>query len=175
MDNHHHHLLFWKRRFLPCQARVGRFPQGRQPNLWRHFSRFYWTTSGKEKSPSASYPPICIVWRGWSVWWWDGCVECSWGKESTVRICTAFWVRYSERGWCSEACMADWGSLGIWSVRVTRQDKTETWHFHLEVKVSFHYQCYLCKPVLIANHVHFLFCHYFYTLYARYLCILSHV
>ena len=38
--SHHHHLLFWKCRFLPRQARVGRLPRGRQLNLWRHFERF---------------------------------------------------------------------------------------------------------------------------------------
>ena len=63
----HQHLLFWKRRFLPHQARVGRFAQGRQPNLWQNFKKFNSNTSGK-KTPSASYPPMGI---GASFWGWD--------------------------------------------------------------------------------------------------------
>ena len=41
------HLLFWECRFRPRQARVGRLPQGKKPNLWRHFTRFNSTASEK--------------------------------------------------------------------------------------------------------------------------------
>ena len=47
MIKYHHHPLFWKRCFLPPWARVRCLPQGRQSNLWQHFTRFNSTTSGK--------------------------------------------------------------------------------------------------------------------------------
>ena len=42
----HHHHIFWKRHFLPRWARVICLPQGRQSNLWWHFTRVNLTTSG---------------------------------------------------------------------------------------------------------------------------------
>ena len=46
---------------------VKHLPQGTQPNLWRHFTRFDFDHL-VEKSPSASYPPTGI---GASFWWRD--------------------------------------------------------------------------------------------------------
>ena len=35
---------------------------------------------------------IWEVWKGQSVWWWDGCVGCPWKIESAVRIYATFLV-----------------------------------------------------------------------------------
>ena len=42
--------------FFHAKQRVGRLPQGRQPNLWRHFTRFNSITSGKISISQVSSP-----------------------------------------------------------------------------------------------------------------------
>ena len=55
------------------------------------------------------------VWKGQSVWWWDGCVGCPWKTESTVRIYATFLVLIVLLMWWG---VEDWDGLDIWSVRV---------------------------------------------------------
>ena len=55
------------------------------------------------------------VWKGQSVWWWDGCVGCPWKTESVVRIYAAFLALIVLLMWWG---WEDWDGLDIWSVRV---------------------------------------------------------
>ena len=55
------------------------------------------------------------VWKGQSVWWWDGCVGCPWKTESAVRIYATFLVLIVFLMWWG---VEDWDGLDIWSIRV---------------------------------------------------------
>ena len=58
---------------------------------------------------------IWEVWKGQSVWWWDGCVGCPWKTENAVRIYASFLILIVLLMWLG---VEDWDGLGIWSVRV---------------------------------------------------------
>ena len=60
---------------------------------------------------------ICVVWRGWSGWWWDGCAECRWRIENAVWICSFLGVQ-SSADVVRHGRLRWFGALGIWSVRV---------------------------------------------------------
>ena len=66
---------------------------------------------------SRSHLLSCIVWRGWSGLWGDGCVECHWRIESAVWILTVFWVCMQSVANVVKRSKSMWfDRLNIWDV-----------------------------------------------------------